>query len=258
MISCLLVGNVFAQDESEPKAEVKKPVKVKGDEYRFGDIFFNVKTREIRFAAEVIQNEVLLEYALVQAITGKVHESLFATEIRPVDLQIVMKLLRYKESQRDVWPEYDEKGDIYKPMQDDVKGRVEFFVTAAGKDGKKTTVPVSDWIERRDYEDTDKRFLMPKGTFTYTGSDMWEGTFIAENEGAFAAIYRYAGAMFNSFQPLSDNDDVWYPREGVVPDIGTKVELSLKPLPDEKPSKGWKEPAAEKEEDSKTDQPKSE
>ena len=136
-------------------------------------------------------------------------------------------------------------------MQDDGKGRVEFFVTAKDKKGKETTALVSDWIERRDYEDNEKRIGMPKGTFTYTGSDMWEGSFIAENEGAFAAIYRYAGAMFNSFQPLSDNDDVWFPREDVVPDIGTKVELSIKPLPDEKPSKGWKEPAAGAKKDSK-------
>ena len=206
ILAGLLVGDVFAQGEEEPAAqkEVKKPIKVKGDEYRFGQIFFNVKTREIRFAAEVIQNEVLLEYALVHAITGKVHESLFATEIRPVDLQIVMKLLRYKESRRDIWPSYDEEGDIYRPMQDDGIGRVEFFVTTKDSKGKKVTVPVSDWIERREGEEGKDRVTMPKGTFCYTGYDLWEGAYIAEQEGAFAAVYRYAGAMFNSFQPLSE------------------------------------------------------
>ena len=35
---------------------------------------------------------------------------LLATEVRPVDLQIVMKLLRYEESKRDIWPKYDDKG----------------------------------------------------------------------------------------------------------------------------------------------------
>jgi hypothetical protein len=220
-------------------------VQVKGDEYRFGDIFFNRKTREIHFAAEVIQDEVLLEYALVNAITGKVHESLLATEIRPINLQIVMKLLRYEESKRDIWPEYNEKGEIAKPMQDDGKGRVELFITSTDPAGKKRTFPLSDWIERRDGEEVAKREQMPAGRFTYTGSDLWEGSFIAESEGAFAAIYRYAGAMFNSFQPLSDDDDVWYPKEGAVPKIGTKVELTIKPLPDEKPSAGWKEPTPE-------------
>ncbi|MFT5857369.1 MAG: hypothetical protein ACI8XO_004630, partial [Verrucomicrobiales bacterium] len=96
----LLLGGVFAQEENK-KEQVKRPVKIEGDEYRFGDIFFNKKTREIRFAAEVIQDEVVLEYAIVHALIGKVHESLLATEIRPIDLQIVMKLLRYKDSQRD-------------------------------------------------------------------------------------------------------------------------------------------------------------
>ena len=66
--------------------------------------------------------------------------------------------------------------------------------------------------------------------------------------GAFAAIYRYAGAMFNAFHPLSDDDEVWFPREGKVPAIGTKVEVSIKPMPDVKPSAGWKEPVPEKKE----------
>ncbi|MFT4550437.1 MAG: hypothetical protein ACI9UA_003898 [Pseudoalteromonas tetraodonis] len=240
----LLLGGVFAQEENK-KEQVKRPVKIEGDEYRFGDIFFNKKTREIRFAAEVIQDEVVLEYAIVHALIGKVHESLLATEIRPIDLQIVMKLLRYKDSQRDIWAEYDENGEVSKPMQDDGKGRVEFYITTKDEDGKKKTVPLSDWIEHRQGEEGEERSEMPAGRFTYTGSGLWEGRFIAEGEGAFAAIYRYSGAMFNSFQPESDNDDIWFPRDGVVPPIGTKVEVSLKPLPDEKPSAGWKEPAKE-------------
>ena len=85
---------------------------------------------------------------------------------------------------------------------------------------------------------------MKPGTFTYTGSDIYDGFYIAESEGAIAAIYRYAGAMFNSFQPLSDDDNVWFPVESKVPDIGTKVEVTLKPLPDAKPSKGWKPPTS--------------
>jgi hypothetical protein len=245
-LMCLFAAllSAGAQDEGQaPKqkpAEEKRPIKIGGDEYRFGEIFFNRKTREIRFPAEVIQNEVVLEYGLVHAIMGKVHESLLATEVNPIDLQIVMKLLRYEESKRDIWPEYNEDGVIAKPMEDDGQGRVEFFITVSDKAGKKSTVPFSDWIEKRRGAEGAERETMPKGRFTYTGSDVWEGTYIAENEGAFAAIYRYAGAMFNSFQSASDNDDIWFPKEGAVPAIGTAVEFSIKPLPDARPSDGWR------------------
>ena len=248
----------FPEEEKKDKggrpgapAEVKKPVRVKGDEFRYGDIFFNQKTREIRFAAAVIQDEVILEYAIVHAITGKVHESLLAAEINPIDLQIVMKLLRYKDSQRDIYPEYDEQGKIVRQIGDDGKGRVEFFITSADKKGKKTTVPLSDWVEKRTPGDEEESATMKPQTFTYTGSGIYDGYYIAESEGAIAAIYRYAGAMFNSFQPLSDDDNVWFPVESKVPAIGTKVEVTLKPLPDTKPSKGWKAPESEKEAASK-------
>ena len=256
--TAMLAGGagVWAKEAVKAKKDaekIKRPVQIKGDEYRFGDIFFNRKTREIRFPAHVIQDEVVLEYALVHAITGKVHESLLATEVRPIDLQIVMKLLRYKESKRDIWPEYNEEGEISKKMEDDGKGRVEFFITTTDKAGKKQTVVLSDWVESRAGPEGEERKKMKPATFTYTGSDLWEGQFIAENDGAFTAIYRYAGAMFNSFQPLSDNDDVWFPKEGTVPEIGTKVEVTIKPLPDVKPSAGWKVPEAE--ENSKSTKP---
>ena len=138
-------------------------------------------------------------------------------------------------------------------MEDDGKGRVEFFITTTDKAGKKSTFPMSDWIERRGGEEGEERETMPAGRFTYTGSGLWEGSYIAENEGAFAAIYRYAGAMFNSFQPASDNDDIWFPKQGAVPAIGTAVEVTIKPLPDGKPSAGWKARAAVSE--SKTNSP---
>ena len=207
----------FAQDDAAPKKDIPRPERIKGDEYKFGNIFFNRKTREIRFPASVIQNEVILEYAIVHAITGKVHESLLAAEVSPLHLQIVMKLLRYQASKRDIWPAYDEEGKIAKPMQDDGKGRVEFFITATDKKGKKTTVPMSDWVERRiigEEEGVVKSKTMSPKTFSYTGSGIYEGFYIAEAEGAIAAIYRYAGAMFNAFQPKSGQ------RRRVVPAQG--------------------------------------
>jgi hypothetical protein len=258
LLTGLLVGGLCAQEEGKPADEkplaAKRPMKIKGDEYRFGDIFFNKKTREIRFVAEVIQDEVLLEYGLVHAITGKTHESLLATEIRPVDLQIVMKLLRYRESQRDIWPKYDKQGAVSEPMQDDGKGRVEFSITTTDKAGEKRTFPLSDWVESRRGEEGETRAKMPPGSFAYTGSDFWEGAFIAESEGAFVAIYRYAGAMFNSFMPASSDDEIWFPKD--VPEIGTKVEMSLKPMPDAKPSAGWKKPVKEAADDPKKIEPK--
>jgi len=261
-VSLLLTSGAFSQFPAEEKkdkggrpgapAEVKKPVRVEGDEFRYGDVFFNQKTREIRFAAAVIQDEAILEYAIVHAITGKVHESLLATEVSPLDLQIAMKLLRYKDSQRDIWPTYNEEGKIAKPMGDDGKGRVEFFITATDEKGKKSTFPLSDWVEKRPQGDPEQAKAMTPETFTYTGSDVYEGFYIAESEGAIAAIYRYAGAMFNSFQPLSDDDNVWFPVESKVPAIGTKVEVTIKPLADTKPSKGWKAPEPEKTEKEET------
>ena len=56
------------------KKEVKRPVKIGGDEYRFGAIRFNKKSREIRFAAAVIQDDEFVPFTAdeLQEIVGPV------------------------------------------------------------------------------------------------------------------------------------------------------------------------------------------
>ena len=99
------------------------------------------------------------------------------------------------------------------------------FITYDDPKDKKTkrTVVLSDWVENVAVN----RPMLPK-SWTYTGSLVVRGFYLADSEGAVAAIYRYEGAMFNVFQPQSDDDTVWYPKKGVVPEIGTKVEVSIK------------------------------
>nr|MCU0751014.1 hypothetical protein [Akkermansiaceae bacterium] len=94
LLPTLLMWNTsaFAQDRSpiEPSSlpapdqavEPVKPTIEKLDENRFriGDITFDQKTREVRFPCKVNMTDGLLEYLLVHQ-NGKVHESLFVTEI---------------------------------------------------------------------------------------------------------------------------------------------------------------------------------
>jgi hypothetical protein len=252
MIALCAVFSAHAQEE--PKEE-KKPVieKISETEYKLGEILFNKKSREISFSAAVNQDAVVLEFALANSQNGKLHESLLATPVRPFDLQVVLKLLKYEASERDLYPPYDEEGNISGPMKVDEKGRISVAVTydepvegwaamaaqqakveAAKEKGtkieevkfemKSKTVDLGDMIMNAQTE-----VNLGDSAWIYTGSVVSDGQFMADVDGAMIAVYRAEDSMVNAFAEGSDNDEVWFPKKGAVPPIGTVVTVKIRP-----------------------------
>ena len=86
--------------EAGPPADPTKAIqKIEGTRYKLGTMEFDQKTREIRVPCKVNMREGLLEYVLVHE-TGKVHESLFSTAVKPFELNVVMLLLNWKKSDK--------------------------------------------------------------------------------------------------------------------------------------------------------------
>ena len=61
--------------------------------FQFGEILINQRERIVEFNATCNQNNGLIEYALVHE-TGKTHESLFRTKVRPQILHASLLLLK--------------------------------------------------------------------------------------------------------------------------------------------------------------------
>lgn len=216
-------------------AEVPKPEvsvqKVGETLYRVGEIEFDAKTREIRFPATVNMNEGgPLEYILVNE-KGKVHESIFTTSISPLYLQVAMKLLRYKAGHGDVFnrllaPEALEKdGGTEADRGDSLK-----FTFQA--EGSEKAVPVYEFVI-----DGESAEAMTPGNWTYTGSVVEEGTFMAEAEGSIIAIYLDHLALFNMTREGADIDERWGARSTVIPEIGTKGTMRIQPFEEKKVTK---------------------
>lgn len=213
-------------EKAEAAGEKAKPEirKVSEDEFEMGKIRFNKKTREIRFPAKLnLDSETILEFAVVNSQIGKLHESLLATDVRPFELQIVMKLLKYVPSARSVWPEYDKDG-MPLPMKTDKLGGVTISVAWRDAKGAAKSGPIEDWILN-----AEEKKAMAKDAWIYTGSEVVDGNYLPELEGSIMAVYRSGGAMFNAFLKGSDNDEVWFPRKEHLPPLGTPVEVAIRP-----------------------------
>jgi hypothetical protein len=172
-----------------------------------------------------------LEYLLVTA-TGATHESLLRTEVQPSDLHFAMLLLGAKgagltaPSPDDAPPAQINKD--YLARAPELKGdRIQIAVKWKADAGEKT-VPVEDWVLN---SETGKP--APRGPWLYTGSMFSGGHFLAQTEGAFAALVHYPAALINNPRKGSDNDSVWLPNPKAVPALDTPVEIviTLEPEP---------------------------
>ncbi len=229
VLAALLPLPQASAQEGKPAEKPKdlKPVKISETEYRLGKLTFNPETREIFLPCRVNQDEVVLEYAICDEFRGKLHESLLSTKVTPFEIQLAMKLLRWVPSKRDIYLEYDADGEPLGKLKDDGKGRMEILVRYKDKAGKEITEPLGNWVHNQQ-----TKTPVGAGAWTYTGSKVVDGYFLATEDGAIAAIYRYDGSLCNAFNPGSDNDELWFPIEGKVPPLDTEVVAILKPLPD--------------------------
>ena len=217
-----------AQSPTKPPKDIK-PVKISEEEYRIGKLSFNPKTKELWFPCRVNQNEVVLEFAICDEFRGKLHESLLSTKVTPFEIQIAMKLLRWESSARQIYRKFNENGKPIGVLKDDGKGRMEILVKYKGKDGKTLTEPIGNWVHK-----AKTKKVVGAGSWTYTGSKVIDGYFLAAEDGAIAAIYRFEGSLCNTFNPGSDDDELWFPIAAKVPPLDTEVTVIFKPLPDAK------------------------
>jgi hypothetical protein len=210
-----------------PSAEVGV-TKVGETRYRLGPIEFDAKSREIRLPVVVNMREGgPTEYLLVEE-KGKVHESILATSISPLHLQIVMKLLRYRSGNGDVFNRFlpeDLLGAEGGKESDRGESVVFHFSPEGGEE-----IPATELVV-----DADRADAMEPGAWVFTGSVVEEGSFLAEAEGSIIAIYLDPAAIFNMTREGADIDLRWGARTSAIPEIGTKGMLTIRPA----------EPAAE-------------
>lgn len=222
---CLLLLGVVMGEETPAPDESSRPevVKIGEHRYRLAGIEFDAATREVFIPVTVNMREGgPIEYILVHE-NGKVHESIFVTAESPYNLQVVMKLLKYKSGKGDVF------NSMYPPEILEKEGgtisergtAVEFTFRAAGND---SDAPVTAMIF-----DAKANASMTPGAWIFTGSKVQDGAFLAQGEGSILAVYLDEISLFNMTREGADNDERWGAYTDNIPKIGTRGTLVLHP-----------------------------
>jgi len=195
--------------------------------YEIGKIHLDQKARTVRFPGLLNMKDGNLEYLLVTD-QGNVHESLLVSDVQPNDLHFAMLLLGAKGSGEKASGEMP-PGQIdakYLKTAPPLKGdRVNITVEWKAGDAVKST-PVEDWIVN-----TTRKKPMERGPWIYNGSMFNEGRFLAQLEGAFAALVTYPAALINNPRRGNDDDSIWIVNEKAVPAVKTPVDITIQLLP---------------------------
>ena len=197
--------------------------------YEIGKLHLDQKALTVSFPGWLNLDRGILEYLLVTE-RGSTHESLLASDIQPNDLHFAMLLLGAKGSGLATpGPADKPPGQIDtmylknapKLKGDDVVISVKWQAGGVEKSGL-----VEDWIWNGE-----TKKAMQRGSWIYNGSMFSEGHFLAQIDGAFAAIVTYPGALINNPRKGNDNDQIWTVNEKAVPPVKTPVEITIKLVP---------------------------
>lgn len=202
--------------------------------FQVGGVKLEKAVRRVVFPAKVNMTDGPLEYVLVTA-QGKTHESVLKTDIEPHHLQVAMLLLGAKGSQAAPLTNAPAGGPIAQAGQHNppLPGEPVLIEVTWMQGGKPQRRRMEELVFNRRAKEP-----MSKGPFTFTGSRVWQGKFIAQTEGSLISLITDPDAVFNNPRPNRDADDTWVVRQQEVPPLDTLVEVSITLLPSEKPVAG--------------------
>lgn len=185
---------------------------VTADRFELGGVRFDKKQKTAQFEAQVNMNEGLIEYLVVGA-AGKLHESLLRTEIEPEHLHLAMLLLGAQIPPAE-------------PVRSGGDGKIEgnpVQIRLTWKSGdQEMEVPAEDWIRNKATDSAMKR-----GAWTYLGSQIIRGTFMARRERSLVAIVTDPFALIGNPRQGHESDEIWFVRSPQVPTVGTRVLITL-------------------------------
>ena len=197
--------------------------------FQVGGVKLEKEARRVTFPAKLNMTNGPLEYLLVTSM-GKTHESVLVTDIEPQHLQVAMLLLGAKGMQAAALTNAPAGGPIAQSPAAEgnppLPGEAVLIEVAWTQGGRQQRRRVEELV----FNKRDKK-PMSKGEFTFTGSRVWQGKFIAQTEGSMIALITDLDAVFNNPRPHRDADDTWVVLERDVPPQDTRVEMSITLVP---------------------------
>ncbi len=243
--SCVLTA--FADEITPPKSEkteienLKKntPSKKPKNIIKLPGITINLKEKYVDLQTQVTQFDGRIELELLLCMPGTLeHESLFKLNAKASHLHQALLMIGLKPGKPQ---QLIEVGDKYKLIP--IKGQKAQINIIFTKKGKTKEFPIGDWL----YNPVQK-IKMKDSTWVFAGSFIATPTegkpyYRADIIGAVISLVNFGDEVLGKKTDKRNRGggaNIWFPKIGEVPKIGTKVTLRIRPV---KPSKKQVKPS---------------
>ncbi|HZM05990.1 MAG TPA: YdjY domain-containing protein [Candidatus Saccharimonadales bacterium] len=203
------------------------------DIFQLGAVRFDKSRKSVQFPAQLNMNDGLIEYLLVNS-KGKAYESLLATETEQYHIQLAMLLIGAKgapptpallNAPSVPFHVNQPPGRRLAIAGDPIS--IEFAWSLP--DGRKQVRAEDCLVNLTTHTN------VARGPWTYNGSRVVNGTFIAQHDGSIVAMIDDLDAMVNNPRPGSDNDQIWQINSNMLPPLHTPIEVTFKLLTPKRP-----------------------
>jgi hypothetical protein len=232
LVAGLVCLSACAQERQPAAADAPKP-----DASKMPHVSVDVKKREIRIDAEVLNPQMALEFFCCLAGTAE-HEAVLRTEAKPshVHLGLLMLGLQPGEPVR-----FSKAADKWLPPHGPP---LHISVEWVGKDGQRVRVPANKMMRG-----LKSKTPMPPTTWIFAGSRvMDDGKYAADTTGYLVSVVNFDLTVIDLPELHSNANETleWEYNPDVVPPKGTKVWMILEPAGDKG---GAAKPATDKKAD---------
>jgi len=192
---------------------VPTPPRKEGDKVVFGNAVLDTATRSLVVTGWVNQAGGLIE-VFACGPRGKTHEAAFVLDVNPFDLQNGLLALGLKAGEPmpgfGVGPPHGDPVDI--------------FVEWTDTNGVPHDARAESFVR-----DTERDAPLAPGPWTFTGSIVRDGRFMAISEETFVASFWDPYAIVNNPLASGSNDDILFVNAEAMPPRGTAIAMRFSP-----------------------------
>jgi hypothetical protein len=208
-----------------------EPLKqISRDVFQLGPVRLDKSRKTVQFPAQLNMNDGLIEYLLVNS-KGKAYESLLRTDIEPYSIQLAMLLIGAKGAPQtpallnapSIPFHVNRPASATNSPPLAIQGDPVTIELAWQTSNGTKQLPAEDCIMN-----LAARTNASRGPWTYNGSRVVNGFFLAQREGSIVAMIDDIDAMVNNPRPGSDNDQIWQINSNTLPPLNTAVEVTFK------------------------------
>jgi hypothetical protein len=230
-LSLLLTAAAGRADGPPTPAPTNQPLRqLSPDVFQLGLVRLDKSRKTVQFPAQLNMNDGVIEYLLVNS-RGKTYESLLRTDAEPYDIHLAMLLIGAKGAPQTpallnapIVPFHvNRPASATNPPPPPVQGDSITIELAWPTANRQMRVPAEVCIMNLATKTNATR-----GPWTYNGSRVVNGIFLAQREASIVALIDDIDALVNNPRPGSDNDQIWQIASNGLPPLNAPVEVTFK------------------------------